>query len=141
MKKKLLYSFLIFALAVILGASVLNAVEVNAASKPAMQKKKVTLYTNSEPYTIQINNLAKNATVTYKSSNKKIVTVSKKGVVTPVVAGKASVKATVKQNGKTYKICMSHPYDSNVIVCGTYDSRATCSMPVHIVLKFTTAYC
>lgn len=104
MKKKLFYSFLIFALAVILGTSVINTVEVNAAVKPAMQKKKVTLYTNSDPYTIQINNLAKDATVKYKSSNKKIITVSKKGVVKPVAEGKASVKATVKQNGKTYKI-------------------------------------
>lgn len=104
MKKKLFYSFLIFALAVILGTSVINTVEVNAASKPAMEKKKVTLYTNSDPYTIQINNLAKNATVKYKSSNKKIITVSKKGEVKPVAEGKASVKATVKQNGKTYKI-------------------------------------
>ena len=102
-KNRLLLSF-IFAFVFMLGLSVISGVKIKAASKPAVSKKKVTIYTNSDPYTIKIKNLADNATVKYKSSNKKIITVSKKGVVKPVAAGKASVKATVKQNGKTYTL-------------------------------------
>lgn len=104
MKKNRLLLSLIFALALVLGISALDSTKVSAASKPAVTKKKVTLYTNSDPYTIEFKNLADKATIKYKTSNKKVVTVSKKGVVTPVGAGKASVKATVKQNGKSYKL-------------------------------------
>ena len=42
------------------------------------------------------------AKVTYKSSNKKIVTVMDKGVVKGVKKGKATI--TVKANGKTVKV-------------------------------------
>lgn len=42
------------------------------------------------------------AKVTYKSSNKKIVTVMDKGVVKDVKKGKATI--TVKANGKTVKV-------------------------------------
>ena len=105
MKKNRLIFVLIFALTVFLGISVSSFTDANAASKPAAKKKKVTLTTASDPYTMKIKNLAEDATVTFKSSNKKIITVNKKtGVVKPVAEGKASVKATVKQNGKTYKV-------------------------------------
>ena len=68
-KNRLLLSF-IFAFVFILGLSVISGVKIKAASKPAVSKKKVTIYTNSDPYTIKIKNLADNATVKYKSSNK-----------------------------------------------------------------------
>lgn len=105
MKKNRLLFVLIFVLALSLGISVSSFTDANAATKPAAKKKKVTLTTASEPYTMKIKNLAEDAVVTFKSSNKKIITVNKKtGVVKPVAEGKASVKATVKQNGKTYKV-------------------------------------
>ena len=105
MKKNRLLLSLILILSIIFGISAFSYTEVNAATKPAVSKKKVTLTTDSDPYTIQIKNLSEKATVTFKSSNKKIITVNKKtGVVKPVSAGKASVKATVKQNKKTYKL-------------------------------------
>ena len=104
MKKNRLFLSFIFVLALILGLSVTSSLRANAASKPAVSKKKVTIYTDSDPYTIKIKNLSDSATIKYKSSNKKIITVSKKGVVKPVSTGKASVKATVTQNGNTYKL-------------------------------------
>lgn len=78
-------------------------IEASAAAKPAVTKKKVTMYTDSEKYTIGLKNVADNAKITYTSSNKSVITV-KKGVVTPVGEGKASVKIKVKQNKKTYKL-------------------------------------
>lgn len=104
MKKNRLFLSFIFVLALILGLFVTSSLRANAASKPAVSKKKVTIYTDSDPYTIKIKNLSDSATIKYKSSNKKIITVSKKGVVKPVGTGKASVKATVTQNGNTYKL-------------------------------------
>lgn len=104
MKKNRFFLSFIFVLALILGLSVTSSLRANAASKPAVSKKKVTIYTDSDPYTIKIKNLSDSATIKYKSSNKKIITVSKKGVVKPVGTGKASVKATVTQNGNTYKL-------------------------------------
>ena len=58
MKKNRLLLSLIFALALVLGISALDSTKVSAASKPAVTKKKVTLYTNSDPYTIEFKNLA-----------------------------------------------------------------------------------
>ena len=110
-KIRLFLSF-IFVLALILGLSVTSSLRANAASKPAVSKKKVTIYTDSDPYTIKVKNLSDSAAIKYKSSNKKIITVSKKGVVKPVGTGKASVKATVTQNGihrkRSQKACCSY---------------------------------
>ncbi len=62
---------------------------------------KATLYTAGNK-TLKLN--AKvygvNKNVTYKTSNKKVATVSKTGVVTARKAGKAKITATIKVNGK-----------------------------------------
>ena len=93
--------FFIAAVLFITAASFTTGAE--AASKPKVSKSKVTLYTNSEKYVIELKNIADNAKITYTSSNRSVITV-KKGVVTPKKAGKASVKIKVKQNKKTYKL-------------------------------------
>ena len=51
--------------------------------------------------TMEIKNMPAGASVTYKSSNKKVVAVSGKGKLTPKKKGKSVVKATLKYNGKT----------------------------------------
>lgn len=87
-----------------------------AAAEPKLTSSEKTLYLGYNTYTIKVNNLVKNAVVTYQSSNKKIAAVSNKGVITPVDDGKAKITVTIKQNKKTYKrylnITVKEPYIS-----------------------------
>ncbi len=76
-------------------------VRVSAAT-PAAAKKKVTLYTDSPKYMIELKNVKSGAKITYKTSDESVVTV-KKGKVTPVGVGKATVTVKIKQK-KTYTI-------------------------------------
>lgn len=85
----------------------MNSKAEAASKKPKLAETKKTLYIKSKyktTYNIEIKNLTSKATVTYKSSKKSVATVSKKGVVTPVKAGSATITATVKQNSKTYTL-------------------------------------
>ncbi len=88
--------------------------EVRAASIPKLKVTNKTLYIGYNTHTIEVNNLTKNATVTYKSSNKKIAVVSNKGKVTPLAAGTVKISITIKQNNKTYKsslnVTVKKPY-------------------------------
>lgn len=79
------------------------ASRIEAAAKPKTKEKSVTLYTDSEVYTIELSNVDSGAKLKYSTSDKKVVTV-KKAKVTPVGVGTATVKVKVKQNGKTYKV-------------------------------------
>lgn len=72
------------------------------AAEPKVTVTKKTLYVGYTSYQIKFKNLAKTATVTYKSSNKKVATVSSKGVIKPVAKGTATITVTIKQSGKTY---------------------------------------
>jgi len=65
---------------------------------PSLAKKK-TVRIGQISY-VKVRDLPEGAKVTYKSSNKKVVTVSKKGKLTPKKTGKAVVKATLKYGGK-----------------------------------------
>ena len=51
---------------------------------------------------LKFTSVEKDAKITYKSSNKKIATVTKKGVIKGKKQGFAVVTAKIKQNGKTY---------------------------------------
>lgn len=75
-----------------------------AAKAPVASVSSKTLYLGNKDYQINIKNLASNAIVTYTSSNKKVATVSKKGVVKPVAPGKTTITITVKQNNKKYTL-------------------------------------
>lgn len=78
---------------------------VYAAEKaPSLKEQKLTLYEGYKNHTLAIDNLVKGAQITYKTSNKKIATVSAKGVIKPVAAGTATVTATVKQNSRSYNL-------------------------------------
>lgn len=91
-----------------------------ATSTPKPSSKEETLYVGGKSYTIKINNLAKNATVTYRSSDEKIATVSKKGVVKPLAKGKVTIDITIKQSKKTYDAVVKF----NIKDKSTYTSKA-----------------
>ena len=67
---------------------------------PSLTKKKMTIKVG-QLASVQVKNLPAGGKVTFKSGNKKVVKVSKKGKLTPKKAGKAVIKATVKYNGKS----------------------------------------
>lgn len=100
--------FVVFAL-------LAGSVPVQAAT-PKVTVTKKTLYVGYQSYQIRFKNLAKTATVTYKSSDKKVASVSSKGVIKPVAAGSATVTVTMKQGGKTYTgkiaVTVKEPYIS-----------------------------
>lgn len=96
---------IMLSLSIVTTTSEITSVTVQAAVKaPSIKAKETVLYVGHKTHTISISNLAKGATVTYKSGNAKIATVSKKGVVTPVTAGATTIAVTVKQNKKTYSL-------------------------------------
>ena len=98
------YKFPIIAAFVFLLVALLPyTISAQAAAKPKAKETKVTLYTDSEKYTIELSNVADDAKIKYSSSKKSVATV-KKGVVTPKKAGKTTVTVKVTQNNKTYKI-------------------------------------
>ena len=75
---------------------------------------KATLYTaGSKTLNLNAKVYGVNKNVTYKTSNKKVATVSKKGVVTAKKKGTAKITATIKVNGKnksvTCKVTVKKP--------------------------------
>ena len=78
-----------------------------ASASLTLSKSKVTLYTGSASKTATIKATVKGAskTVTWKSSNSKIAKVDKKGKITAVKAGKATISA--KANGITKKVTVT----------------------------------
>jgi hypothetical protein len=71
-----------------------------AATKPKLSKSTATVIAG-ESLTLSVKNAAKSATVKWSSSKKSIATVSKKGKVTGVKAGKSTITAKVTSKGKT----------------------------------------
>jgi len=71
---------------------------------PSLKKSSITLYLSGSnknlTYEIELKN-ATGYTITYKSRNKSVATVSSKGVVTAKKAGKANILITLKKGGKT----------------------------------------
>ncbi|MFT4145740.1 MAG: trypsin-like peptidase domain-containing protein [Mobilitalea sp.] len=88
------------------GIGILSTTEIAMAatnsSNPTATVDKVSLYVGYKTYQVKFKNLAKTATVTYKSSNAKIAKVSNKGVITAVAKGSTTVSVTMKQNKKSY---------------------------------------
>ena len=75
---------------------------------------KATLYTaGNKTFNLNTKVYGVNKAVTYKTSNKKVATVSKTGVITAKKAGTAKITATVKINGKnktvTCKVTVKKP--------------------------------
>lgn len=106
-KKRFFRVFMVILLSfsIVATTSEITSVTVEAAVKaPSIKVKEKVLYVGYKTHAISISNLAKGASVTYKSGNSKIATVSNKGVVKPVKAGSTTITVTVKQNKKTYNL-------------------------------------
>ena len=89
MKKRLIL-FLLLLMALML----IPTVGVAAKKKPKLNKKKITLTVDGK-FKLKVKNTK--AKVKWKSSNKKIATVNKKGKVVAKKAGKATIYAKVKK--------------------------------------------
>ncbi len=113
MKKKLISALVAVVMLLTMFPGTFS-VRVNAAAKPASVKKKVTLYTDSPKYKIELKNVEDNAKIIYKSSDKSVITV-KKGKVTPKGVGTAKVTVKVKQNDKTYKVKITFTVEEPVV--------------------------
>lgn len=103
MARLLLVMLLSFSMTVTTGG-IMYCVAEAATVAPTLSESKKTLYVGSKTYKLGIKNKAKMATVTFKSGNTKVATVTKDGIVKPVAAGTSTITVTVKQNGKTYSL-------------------------------------
>lgn len=100
MKDKL---FMFFVTAIICCSMILTTnTYVNAkGKKPKFASSKITMTVGMQKKP-KLKFVSKNSKITWKSSNKNIVKVSKKGKLIAKKPGKAIIKATIKQNGKKY---------------------------------------
>lgn len=84
------------------------------AATPKVAIKSKTLYVGGSSYQITVKNLAEDAKVTYLSSDKKIVTVTDKGVIKPIAKGSAAVTVKISQGEKNYNseisVTVKEPY-------------------------------
>lgn len=103
-----------FALVVMIAMLAQPFVTVKAAAEPTTTVTKKTLYVGGDNYKIAFKNLAADAKVSYSSSDTKIATVTKTGVVKPVAKGKATVTVQITQSKKKYKrtiaVTVTNPY-------------------------------
>jgi uncharacterized protein YjdB len=83
----------------LIGLMAIQPATVSAASKVKLNKTKVTLYAG------EITSLSASVSVNFKSSDNKVATVSKKGLVTAKKAGTATITATSKSNKKITATC------------------------------------
>lgn len=100
----LLAALMVFGTAVPV-AEVMQPVTVSAASTVKLNKTKLTLK-KGQTYQLKLNK--KNAKITWSSSNKKIVSVSKKGKLTAKKAGKATITAKVGKKKYTCKVTVKN---------------------------------
>ncbi len=86
-----------------------------AAAKYSFDVSSKILYTGWKSYYAEIIGADENATITFKSKNKKVATVSEDGEIFPVSPGKTTIYATIKipkQKKKTcsMKVTVKEPY-------------------------------
>ncbi|MDD3174063.1 MAG: trypsin-like peptidase domain-containing protein [Herbinix sp.] len=106
---------LVFGITAISGVASNITVAEAAVTAPSVSEAKKTLYVGYDTYMIKFKNLTKNATVTYKSSNNKIASVSSKGIIKPIAAGSATIAVSVKQNNKSYNLKVSVTVDKPTV--------------------------
>lgn len=77
-------------------------VDAKAASSPKLAKKSMKIYVGKTAK-VKVRNKPRGAKLIFKSSNKRVAAVSKKGKVKGKRAGKATIRISVRKNGKTIK--------------------------------------
>ena len=106
-KNKRLFG-LVMAFIMVLVVSVASSFGVQAATKKSitLNKTKATIYVGKTT-TVSVKKVTglSSKAVTYKSSNKKVATVTSKGVVKGVKAGTATITVTSKKNSKVKATC------------------------------------
>ena len=84
-------------------AMMMSVSPVSAAAKPTLNAKTKTIAVGDKT-TLSVKNTTKKATYKWTSANKKVVTVTKSGVVTGQKAGTTTVTCTVKQGTQSTKL-------------------------------------
>jgi uncharacterized protein YjdB len=82
---------------------VTTPVSTEAASKPTISKTSRTILAGKK-YNLDIKSKVKGSTYTWKSSDKKVATVSDRGIVTGVKKGKATITCTIDTGKATYVV-------------------------------------
>lgn len=97
MKKRLisLVTIMLFSSLILLNSTNVFAKQTT----PKLSAKKITLNVGVKK-ALKVKKIKKGTRILWKSGNSKVAAVSKKGVVLARKAGKTTIKATVKQNGK-----------------------------------------
>lgn len=109
MKKNIKRTFICGMLAFSIVTLPVQGNEADAASVK-INKKKLTL-AKGECYRLKVK--GSSGKVTWKSSNKKIATVSKKGTVTAKKVGTAKITAKIKRRKRTCKVTVKRPVSAS----------------------------
>ena len=126
MKKKIVTIFV--TMMMFSSFSLLNSTDVAAKQQnPQLSKSSVTMNVGKKK-TLKIKKNEKNAKIFWKSNKPKIVTVSKKGILTAKSSGNATIRATVKQNGKKFVL------KCKVKVKKTVETKETTISPLPVPL-------
>ena len=116
---KKLVSFML-ALAMVVSAMTVQTVPVQAKTKAKVKAVKVTNVKKNKVTIYQGDNLTlktnyKASQLKFKTSNKKVATVSGKGVITAVKKGKAKVTVSLKKNAKVKKVVNINVSDKYIV--------------------------
>ncbi|MGN1166445.1 MAG: Ig-like domain-containing protein [Lachnospiraceae bacterium] len=103
-------------------------------AKPALNKKTATLAPGK---TVQLKMLNSKGTVTWKSSNKSVATVSKKGKVTAKKPGTAKITATYKKKKYTCTIKVQRPKSTLLTITFDQESISTEESEVSVTGKIS----
>lgn len=103
--KKFCRMFIVLV-ALVISMSCMSAMNVSAAQKVKLNKKKVTIYVGKTT-TLKLKNNKKK--IKWSTSNKKVATVSKKGKVKGKKAGKATITAKVGEKKYKCKVTVKKP--------------------------------
>lgn len=91
------------AVMIMLSVIVAPTSTVSAAAKPALTKKSISIQ-EGKKYDLNVKNKIKGSTYAWSSSNKKVAKVTKKGVVTGVKKGTATIKCKITNKKNTYNL-------------------------------------
>lgn len=94
---------ILMAFILVMSVAIITPAIADAASKPALNKTTSTLFEGKQ-YDLNIKNKIKKSTYTWSTSDKKVAKVNKKGLVTAVSKGSATITCKVKAPKKTYKL-------------------------------------
>lgn len=100
--KKALAKVLAVAI-IMMSCMILPTGTANAASKPKLTKTECTILTGKQ-YDLNVLNKVKNSSYLWSTSNKKVATVSSKGVVKGIGKGTVTITCRIKTSKSTYKL-------------------------------------